>query len=180
MTTHSVPRRARIAFAIGLSVAVLAGGGTVSATPEEISRCTTTVCATAGVRVAITCSRPDVRTVTCQGSATLWGTGKANTTTNPGTLEWRGEGRCGGSCNSNQLAHGATAWNGITSDRGSQTKLLLFPEARRSSATTICITYSLYASSISTARGLSPISLDLDDVQASNADSISTTACNQL
>lgn len=180
MTRHPVSRRARVALAIGLCIGVFASGGTVTAAPEEVERCSTTVCAVAGVRLAINCSRPDPRTVECQGTATLWGQGRTNTATFPGALEWRGEGRCGGVCNNSQLSQSAAPWNGVTSQQGNTLKILVFPRVSRSSAGPICMHYSLSASSVSRARSLSPVRLGLDEAEAANTASIQTFACNQL
>lgn len=180
MRRSAVRSRARALGGLGLAVAVLAGGvGT--AAPNEVTRCSTTVCAVAGAQVVITCSHPDAKTVQCQGIATVWGTGRVNSAAGvPGTLDWRGDGRCGGSCDSNQLAQGAAAWNGVTSRSASVLKVLVFPPESRTSATRTCFLYTLGVTSVATARSIAPLSINLDGAEASNTDYKEVYACNTV
>lgn len=176
--SSSARRRARIAIAIGLCIVALAPA-IGRAAPNETTRCSTTVCAVAGSTAEIICDRPDTKTVSCQGVVTVWGTGRANTASLPGTLSFRGEGRCGGSCSSNQLAQGASTWNGVTSRSGTVLKVLHFPPVVRSSSTRSCLLYTLYGGAVATARGLAPLSVELDSIESTREAYVETYACNQ-
>lgn len=177
MVTRSARRRARIALAIGLCLGAL-GAGTGEAAPDEETSCTTTVCAVAGVTATIRCDHPDTRTVSCQGVLNVWGAGRSNTASLPGALDWRGEGRCGGACSANELAQGAAAWNGVTSSSGSVAKTIYFPTVRRSLPTRTCILYTITGTSVTTARALAPLRLDMDSVESTKGVSAEAFACN--
>jgi len=176
---RSARRRARIALTIGLCLGAL-GSGIGEAAPNETTKCSTTVCATAGVTTEIVCERPDTRTVSCQGIVSVWGIGRANTASLPGTLSFRGDGRCGGSCSSNQLAQGAAPWNGLTTRHAEVRKVLYFPPARVSSSTRGCLLYTLYGASVATARGLAPLSVELDSIESAREMYVEVYACNQV
>ena len=179
IVNSSARRRARIALAVGLCLGALAPG-VGNAAPNETTKCSATVCAVAGTTAEILCERPDARTVSCQGIVTVWGIGRANAASLPGTLSFRGEGRCGGSCNSNQLAQGAAPWNGVTSRSAEVRKWLYFPPARVSSSSRSCLLYTLYGGSVATARAFAPLSIAVDGVESTREAYVEMYACNQV